>query len=215
MASNETLHYVTYNGIPLSIMLQWPYHPSTSGADFFVIHGQANVEDGSGTYVPFAIHISQTVAAALPSLEPKDALAASINAVRKTADIKDIEFLKSNKRQPVGLSSRMYSIVQRKFTFHQANDEQLEVFLKRKLYWAAKLQLPPQSIVDPVELLYLGCAAEKLMQAARKLVSEGLATVIDQNAEATNKLMQEANEFEDTAREALAELEAKHAFERA
>src|SRR5258706_13078463 len=131
-------------------MLQWPYHPSTSGADFFVIHGQAKVEDGSGTYVPFAIHMSQTVGAALPSLEPKDALAASINAVRKTADIKDIEFLKSNKRQPVGLSSRMYSIVQRKSTFHQANDEQLEVFLTLKRNLLRQLQCRRQSIVVPV-----------------------------------------------------------------
>jgi hypothetical protein len=215
MPNSETHHYVTYSGIPLSITLQWPYHPSTSGADFFVLHGQANVEDGSGTYSPFAIHMSQTVREALPSLEPKDALPATINAVRKTVDIKDIEFLKSNKRQPVPLSSRMYSIVQRKFTFQQANDEQMAEFLKRKLYWAAKLGHPALPIHDPVESLYLGSSTEKVADAARLLTTHGYASLSGEHFAATEKLMAQAAQFEDMAKKALEELEAKHAFERA
>ncbi len=215
MASNESHHYVTYSGIPLSITLQWPYHQSTSGADFFVIHGQANVEDGSGTYAPIAIHVSQTVREALASLEPRDALAASINAIRKTADIKDIEFLKSNKRQPVSLSSRMFSIVQRKFTFHSVNDEQLAEFLKGKFYWAAKANDAAQKITDPVESLYLGCTPEKLMDIARTLATMGLISLSGESAGATSKLMDRAPRFEAAAKQAMEELEAKHAFERA
>ena len=31
--------YVTAAGLPLSIELTWPFHQSTSGADFYVLHG--------------------------------------------------------------------------------------------------------------------------------------------------------------------------------
>jgi DNA-dependent RNA polymerase auxiliary subunit epsilon len=31
--------YVTLSGLPLSFQLEWPFHKSTSGADFWVLHG--------------------------------------------------------------------------------------------------------------------------------------------------------------------------------
>jgi hypothetical protein len=31
--------WVTRNGLPLTFRLQWPFHASTSGADFWVLHG--------------------------------------------------------------------------------------------------------------------------------------------------------------------------------
>jgi len=30
--------YVTKTGLPLSFKFEWPFHKSTSGADFFVLH---------------------------------------------------------------------------------------------------------------------------------------------------------------------------------
>jgi hypothetical protein len=31
--------WVTLTGLPLTIKLEWPFHLSTSGADFWVLHG--------------------------------------------------------------------------------------------------------------------------------------------------------------------------------
>jgi len=102
----EKLTYVTLKGIPLTFTLDWPYHQSSGGADYYVLHGNAELEDGTGRHAALSIHMSQTVREALPTIEPKDALAPSINAVRKAADTKDIEFIKSTKRQPMAQDLR-------------------------------------------------------------------------------------------------------------
>src|SRR3954447_3903884 len=103
--------YVTLHGLPLSFQLEFPFHPSAGGADYYVLHGLLTLEDGSGLHAPVAVHMSQTVKEALPSVDEAGALAATISAMRKAVDTKDIEFLKSDKRQPIPLSSRAFSIV--------------------------------------------------------------------------------------------------------
>src|SRR5579864_4528455 len=42
VTTKQTL--VTFNGIPVTIELHWPYHPSPSGADWFVLHGKMSLE---------------------------------------------------------------------------------------------------------------------------------------------------------------------------
>ena len=65
--------WVTLTGLPLTIKLNWPFHQSTSGADFWVLHGDIRLEGSDGLHAPVAVNLSQTVREIMPSLEPKDA----------------------------------------------------------------------------------------------------------------------------------------------
>lgn len=213
--SEAKLTYVTLKGIPLTFTLDWPFHPSSGGADYSVLHGNAELEDGTGRHAALSIHLSQTVKEALPSLEPKDALAPAINAVRKAADTKDIEFIKSTKRQPIALSSRAFSIITREFTFQNPDDDSLLHFLMRKVYWAQKLGQGKVLVADPVEALYLKRTIAQLSEAAKKLAQQGSIKLDGDYATATDALMKESDAIEATMKSALAEIEAKHEFEKA
>src|SRR6202158_5689497 len=100
--------WVTLSGLPLTIELEWPFHRSTSGADFWVLHGDIRLEGSEGLHAPMAVNLSATVREVLPSLEPKDAEAPVINALRKEVDKRQREFVKSGKLVPLPLSSRHY-----------------------------------------------------------------------------------------------------------
>src|SRR3954451_19914792 len=158
------LIYATLHGLPLSFQLDFPFHLSGGGADYHVLHGLVTLEDGQGLHAPVAVHMSQTVKEALPSVDEAGSLAPAINAIRKATDTKDIEFLKSDKRQPIALSSRAFSIITRKFTFQNPDDQQLLEFTKSKVYWLAKTGKGRAWITDPVDALYLSSSVERLMQ---------------------------------------------------
>ena len=64
--------YVTLTGIPLTIEIEWPFHPSTSGADFDVVHADLKLADGSDLHAPVAVNLSKTVKEVLPSLGVRD-----------------------------------------------------------------------------------------------------------------------------------------------
>jgi hypothetical protein len=131
--------WVTLTGLPLTIRLQWPFHPSTSGADFWVLHGDIRLEGSDGLHAPVAVNLSQTVREVMPSLEPVDAEAPVINALRKEVDRRQIEFLKSGKLLPVPFSSRHYDFKRGQWVFGRATDEAMAEFLERKVYWETKL----------------------------------------------------------------------------
>ena len=210
--------YLTLRGIPLNIELEWPVRPSHSGSDWFVLHGRATVEDGSGLHADFSVNMSRSVVQALPSLEPKDARSVAINAVRKAADTRDIEFLKSGKRQPIQCSSRVHSIVTGKWTFNDIHDQQLREFIERKVYWdsvATGDAAKKSWIGDPVEAQYLNSSSDRLVAAAEQLAKEGLVDVSGDIAAATVKLRARAEQYQSAVKHALEDLEAKHAFERA
>ncbi|MEO5935602.1 MAG: hypothetical protein ABIP81_00150 [Terriglobales bacterium] len=209
------LTYVTLKGIPLTFTLDWPFHQSAGGADYHVLHGNAVLEDGTDRHAALAIHLSQTVKEALPSLDPKDALGPAINTVRKAADTKDIEFIKSTKRQPMALSSRAFSIITQEFTFQNPSDAELLEFLKRKTYWAKKLGQGQVRVNDPVDALYLKRTTEQLSAAGKALAQQGMIKLEGENATATDALMKEAAAIEAAMQAAMAEIEAKHEFEKA
>ena len=98
-SKREKRIYVCQSGLPLSFHLEWPFHKSTSGADFWVLHAECSGERArlacSGIGEPFRDGLE-----VMPSLEPKDIEAPVINALRKEVDRKQIEFLKSGKRVP-------------------------------------------------------------------------------------------------------------------
>jgi hypothetical protein len=131
--------WVTLTGLPLSISLEWPFHPSTSGADFWVLHGDIRLENSEGLHALVAVNLSQTVREVLPSLELKDAEAPVINALRKEVDRRQIEFVKSGKLLPVAFSSRHYDFKRQKWVFGKASDEVIAEFLARKVYWQTKV----------------------------------------------------------------------------
>ena len=211
---SQRLIYVTLNGLPLSFQLEFPFHPSSGGADYYVLHGLVTLEDGQGLHAPVAVHMSQTVREALPSVDETGALAPAINAIRKATDTKDIEFLKSDKRQPIALSSRAFNIVSRKFTFQNPTDDELFGYLKRSLYWRTKLGQKSVELEDPIESLYLNRTGDQIFEVGKKLAAEKLVTLSGSVATATPALMAESAHFEADARKTLEELNAKHAYER-
>jgi hypothetical protein len=213
---------VTLSGLPLTIELEWPFHQSTSGADFFVLHGDIRLENSDGLHAPVAVNLSATVREVLPSLEPKDAEAPVINALRKEVDRRQIEFVKSGKLLPVAFSSRHYDFKRQKWIFGKAGDDAIATFLERKIYWQTKLSSNSALddarkvwIADPTEAQYLETTPEHLVEiAARLLAADGLVRIDGEWAEATAGLMGHAEKFAAVMRSALEELEKKHAFER-
>jgi hypothetical protein len=131
--------WVTVSGLPLSIELEWPFHRSGSGADFWVLHGDIRLEGSDGLHAPVAVNLSATVREVMASLEAKDAETPVINALRKEVDRKQIEFVKSGKLKPVAFSSRHYDFKRGKWVFGKATDEVIAEFLLRKVYWETRL----------------------------------------------------------------------------
>jgi hypothetical protein len=229
--------WVTLKGLPLTIRLEWPFHGSTSGADFFVLHGDIRLEGSDGLHAPVAVNLSQTVREVMPSMEPKDAEAPVINALRKEVDRRQIEFVKSGKLLPVPFSSRHYDFKRGQWVFGKATDEVMAEFVERKVYWETKLggsesKSPPSReerekdgapassgtrvwIGDPTEAQYLQTTPAHVIEIAARLVAaQGLLRIDGEWAEATPGLMNHAERFENARRAAVEELEKKHAFER-
>src|SRR5713226_6138490 len=207
--------WVTLKGLPLTIRLQWPFHQSTSGADFFVLHGDIRLEGSEGLHAPVAVNLSQTVREVLPSMEPKDAEAPVINALRKEVERRQIEFLKSGKLLPVPFSSRHYDFKRQKWMFGKASDELIGQFLERKIYWQTKLGGPAAArvwIADPTEAQYLETTTPHLLELAGRLVAaDGLIRLEGEWADPTAGLSGQGEKFEAAMRLAVDEVEHKHA----
>lgn len=206
--------YVTLAGLPLSFRLDWPFHKSTSGADFFVLHGDVRLESAERLHAPVAVNLSVTIREVMPSLEPKDAEGPVINALRKEVDRRQLEFLKSGKLVPVHFSSRHYDFRNNKWVFGKASDEDISRLLLRKAYWEKKRQERSAWIADPTEALYVESSPAHVLEVARRLEEKGLIKLEGEFASATSGLSTHAESFESDARAALEELEKKHAFER-
>ena len=131
--------WVTLTGLPLTVKLDWPFHQSTSGADFWVLHGDIRLGGSEGLHAPVAVNLSQTVREVMASLEPKAAEAPVINALRMEVDRRQIEFLKSGKLLPVPFSSRHYDFKRQQWVFGKASDEAMAEFVERKVYWETAL----------------------------------------------------------------------------
>jgi len=205
---------VTLAGLPLSFELHWPFHKSTSGADFWVLHADIRLENSSGLHAPVAVNLSATVREVMPSLEPKDAEAPAINTLRKEVDRRQIEFVKSGKLVPVHFSSRHYDFKRNKWVFGKASDDDVRLLIARKVYWQTRLVGGPVWIGEPADALYVEASVTHMLEIARSLASEELMTLEGEWASANAALMAQAEKFEADMRIAVAELEKKHAFER-
>lgn len=206
--------YVTLTGLPLTFDLEWPFHKSTSGADFFVLHGDIHLQNSPGLHALVAVNLSATVYEVMPSLEPKDAEGPVINTLRKEVDRRQLEFVKSSKLVPVQFSSRHYDFKRNKWVFGKASDEQMQALLSRKVYWQSRLKNESAWVGDPTESLYVETSTEHCLEIARKLEAQGLIQLEGENARATAALTAQGEKFESEMRGALEALEEKHAFER-
>jgi hypothetical protein len=206
--------YVTLTGLPLDIHLEWPFHKSTSGSDFWVLHADLRLPGHEGIHAPVSVNLSATVREVLPSLEPKDVLSPIINALRKEVDHRQLEFLKSGKLVPVNFSSRHYDFKRNQWVFGKASDETITTFLERKIFWQTKLVGGDVWLSDATEAQYLQTTTDHLAEIASHLAARGLIKLERRYATAQPSLTARSAEFEVAAETALAELEKKHAFER-
>src|SRR5208283_4899596 len=178
MQTEKIFSGMTLHGFPVRIELQWPFHRSEGGSDWYVIHGRLWLADGGELHADVALNLSQSINEVLPSRDGDLAFWVAVNAARKALDDKQLQLLKSGKRQPVPVSSRCYSLRRGQFTFWHAKADEVESFVTRKVFWAGGLERQPVLIADPCDALYLDASdpqmQDKLLAAAKNLASQGL-----------------------------------------
>lgn len=192
------LHFVTLSGIPIHITeLKWPFHASTSGADWFVLHGRADLLGSDGLHVEVAVGMTQTMKDALGSLEPEQAEGLVINSIRKTIDNGQLAFVKSGKLQPVHITSRFYSFAAKRIQFPTQPEQDVLELLKRRVFWlsAKESKGAPISIAHPYDCQYVNCSQEKMLELARQLAAKGLINLESEFATATDALLKEEPAF--------------------
>jgi hypothetical protein len=206
---------MTLCGLPVAIQMEWPFHAATAGSDFDVIHGRMTLA-GSELHAELSVQITQVIKEALPSLAREHAEAAVINAVRKDLDRKQLELVKSGKRQPVPVSSRHYDFKHNKLMFSKASDDDIAGFVRRKVYWLSKLAGGEEiRIAEPLDVLYLNTTSEHMLDLAKQqLMDPGLITMGKGWAAPTDKLKQFGPQLEHEMQESLHAHQEKHRFEK-
>ncbi len=200
--------YVTLGGLPVAFgQFQWPFHRSTSGADTYIVHGELHLADGGAhnLHAKVAASVTVTFAEIVPAMEQPYAETFVYNAIRKTVDLGQLEFLKSGNRQPVPVTTRYYSRWQKKFLFTETNDAERLEYLLCKVYWLSGVlgSGQPVWIADPRDAQYLNTSVPDLLRMAGHEAGEGLVTLEDEFASATPKLLERAPRYQATLQAAL------------
>jgi hypothetical protein len=192
--------YVTLAGLPVAFgKFEWPFHTSTSGADTYIVHGEMHLADGGehNLHAKVAASVTLTFAEIVPAMEQPYAETFVYNAVRKTVDLGQLEFLKSGNRQPVPVTTRFYSRWKKQFVFTDTSQEERLEYLLSKVYWLSGVlgASKPVWIADPRDAQYLNTTEQDLLQAAKHEAAEGLMTVDGEYAAATPALMERAPQY--------------------
>ena len=200
--------YVTLGGLPLAFgQFQWPFHRSTSGADTYIVHGEIHLADGGtlNLHAKVAASVTLTFAEIVPAMEQPFAESFVYNAVRKTVDFGQLEFVKSGNRQPVPVTTRFYSRWQKKFLFTETTEAERLEYLLRKVYWlsGALGEGKPVWIADPRDAQYLNTTEAELLRMAGAEAGEGLFVLDGEFAAATPLLLQRAPEYQAALEAAL------------
>ncbi|MBZ5532196.1 MAG: hypothetical protein LAO20_12255 [Acidobacteriia bacterium] len=193
---SRPLNFVTLTGIPVAITdLKWPFHASTSGSDWLVLHGRVNLLGGAeeGLHADVAVGMTQTMKDALGSLAEEHAEGLVVNAIRKILDNGQIALVKSGKLQPVHVTSRFYSFVAKKIQFPRQSDDAVRELIKRRVFWlSGKLgQRAPVEIAHPYDCQYVNYSSEQMLELAKQLSGQGLIKLEGDRASASDWLMQE------------------------
>ena len=200
--------YVTLGGLPLAFgKFQWPFHHSTSGADTYIVHGEIRLEDGGthSLHAKIAASVTVTFAEIVPAMEQPYAETFVYNAIRKTVDFGQLEFLKSGNRQPVPVTTRYYSRWQKKFIFTETDDKARLAYLLSKVYWLSGVlgANQPVWIADPRDAQYLNTTEADLLRMAGSEAGQGLLALDGEFAAPTPALMARADEFRATLEASL------------
>jgi hypothetical protein len=200
--------FVTLGGLPLAFgQFVWPFHRSISGADTYVVHGEIRLADGGtqNLHAKIAVAVTQTFAEIVPAMEQPYAESFVYNAVRKTVDFGQLEFLKSGNRQPVPVTTRFYSRWQNKFIFTDTDEKDRLHYVLSKIYWLSGVLGAggPVWIADPCDAQYLNTTGPELMRMANDEAAQGLLTINGEFAAATPALMARAAEFQAALEAAL------------
>ena len=185
------LRFVTLSGVPIEIVeLKWPFHQSTSGSDWFVLHGRVNLLDAGDEqlHAEVAVAITQTMKAALGSLEAGDVEGMVVNAIRKTIDNGQIGFLKSGKLQPVHVTSRFYSFALKQVQFPTQSDDSVRELIERSVFWLGSQQ--PVEIGRRYDCEYVNFTREKMLELAGRIAAEGVIHLDGDRARSTELLRQ-------------------------
>ena len=193
--------YVTLAGLPVAFgQFEWPAHRSTSGADTYIVHGEMHLADGGthNLHAKVAASVTLTFAEIVPAMEQPYAETFIYNAVRKTVDLGQLEFLKSGNRQPVPVTTRYYSRWQKKFLFTETNDSERLEYLQRKVYWLSGVlgESKPVWIADPRDAQYLNTTVGDLLRMAGDKAGEGLLKLEGEFAAATPPLLERGPEYQ-------------------
>jgi hypothetical protein len=200
--------YVTLGGLPIALgKFEWPFHQSTSGADTYIVHGEMQLADGGthNLHAKLAAAVTLTFAEIVPAMEQPFAESFVYNAVRKTVDYGQLEFLKSGNRQPVPVTTRYYSRWKKRFLFTETTDAERLDYLLRKVYWLSGVlgESKPVWIADPRDAQYLNTTEEDLLRMAKDEAGQGLMVLEGEFAAATPALMARAGEYQAKLEEAL------------
>jgi hypothetical protein len=192
--------YVTLAGLPIAFgKFEWPFHRSTSGADTYIVHGEMYLADGGPQqlHAKLAASVTVTFAEIVPAMEQPYAETFVYNAIRKTVDLGQLEFLKSGNRQPVPVTTRFYSRWQKRFVFTDTNDKERLAYLLSKVYWLSGVlgEGRPVWIADPRDAQYLNTGEADLLRMANDEAAQGLMTLDGEFAAPTPQLMERAPEF--------------------
>ena len=192
--------YVTLGGLPIAFgKFAWPFHQSTSGADTFIVHGEIVLADGGerNLHAKVAAAVTQTFAEIVPAMEQPYAETFVYNAIRKTVDLGQLEFLKSGNRQPVPVTTRFYSRWKKQFVFNDTDEQMRLDYLLCKVYWLSGVlgNSKPVWIADPRDAQYLNTTEQELMQAAKNESAAGLMTLDGEYAAPTSALMERTPEY--------------------
>jgi hypothetical protein len=199
--------YVTLGGLPLAFgKFEWPFHQSTSGADTHIVHGEIRLADGteSPLHAKISASVTLTFAEIVPAMEQPYAETFVYNAVRKTIDMGQLEFLKSGNRQPVPVTTRYYSRWQKKFVFTETDDKERLRYLLSKAYWLSGVLggSQPVWIADPRDAQYLNTTEADLLRIAGE-AGQSLMALDGEFAAAAPGLMARAPEYQAALQSAL------------
>ncbi|MDQ2832322.1 MAG: hypothetical protein M3Y50_00985 [Acidobacteriota bacterium] len=202
--------YLTLHGLPLSFdKFTWPFHGSTSGADTFLVHGEVKLEDGQQSLLHAKVAASMTVTFAEIVKAPEQPFAETFiyNAVRKTMDQGQLELVKSGNRQPVPVTTRYYSLWNKKFNFNDTSEAQRKAYLAAKVFWLSGVLGggEPVWMLDPRDAQYLNTTVAELQKSVEALAGEGLVRAADaEYSGPTAALMGRKTEYDAELAQALA-----------
>jgi hypothetical protein len=191
----QLLRFVTLSGVPIEVTeLKWPFHQSTAGADWFVLHGRADLlQSAEKLHCEVAIGMTQTMKEAIGSLAPEHAEGMVINAIRKTIDNGQLAFVKSGKVQPVHVTSRFYSFRAKRIEFPSQQENDVLELIKRRVFWLGARE--PVEVAHPYDCQYVNLGREKMLELAGRLASQGLIKLEGDKATSTDALRKQEAEI--------------------